>query len=85
VVARNVERLLANYTQLNAANTLGNYSGSLKNSGERVALSRPDYVTTTNSTGGILTNQVYVATAEVTYQNGGRWGTWSMVGALAWS
>ena len=68
VIARNTTRLLANYPQLNAANTLGNYSGSLADGGERLVLARP--IT-------ILGAVVPLGMSEVTYGAGGRWGKWS--------
>ncbi len=70
VIARNTARLLANYPQLNATNTFGDYSGSLANSGERVALGMPDFD---------LDGQIshYIDISEVTYGEGGRWGAWS--------
>lgn len=40
VVAKNVTNLIAKYPQLNSSNTFGNYSGSLANNGERVALAK---------------------------------------------
>jgi hypothetical protein len=43
------DRLLANYPNLNTANTVGNYSGTLANSGERIALARVDTTTITNN------------------------------------
>lgn len=42
VVARNAARLLTNHPNLNTANTRGDYNGSLRNKGERVALAKPD-------------------------------------------
>jgi hypothetical protein len=65
VVAKNKARLLAVYTNLNAANLVGNYSGSLADSGERLALAKPHD-----------TNDLVVVD-EVTYRDGGRWGKWS--------
>jgi hypothetical protein len=38
VVAKNKERLLDRYPNLTDQNTVGNYSGNLANSGERIAL-----------------------------------------------
>ena len=42
VVAKNRARVLANHPGLDGAIVLGNFTGSLSNAGERVALSRPD-------------------------------------------
>jgi hypothetical protein len=72
VVARDLARLLTKYPQLNATNTVGDYTGSLDNGGERVALSRPDYVVVP---GSVLTN--YLVVDEVTYTDGGRWSQWA--------
>ena len=61
VVARNATRLLTNYPHLTAANTIGNFRGTLANGGERLALARAD--------GWVVD--------EVTYGVGGRWGQWA--------
>jgi hypothetical protein len=72
VIARNLTNLLAKYPNLNATNTLGNYSGKLAHGGERVALSRPELLNGTDT--------VYVVEDEVTYEKGGRWGRWAAGG-----
>lgn len=72
VVARNQTNLLAKYNNLNAGNTLGNYSGKLSHNGERLALAQPQIH---NGTG-----TVYVVQDEVSYGSGGRWGQWSAGG-----
>lgn len=77
VVAKNRAQLLTNYSQLNTTNTLGDYSGSLKNSGDRVALSMPDDVVSTNSFGELATNKIHIVVSEVTYESGGRWGKYA--------
>ncbi len=77
VVAKDVARLRAGHPHLNAANSVGDYSGVLSNGGERVALARPDAVVTTTSLGATVTNWVHVVVAEVTYADGGRWGEWA--------
>ena len=69
VVAKNSTRLLANYTNLDSGNLIGDYSGSLANSGERVALAKPDDPD--------LPNEDFVVVDEVTYSDGGRWGKWA--------
>ncbi len=51
VVARDINRLRSNYTILNATNSIGNFSGKLSHSGERVALRMPDTILSTNSPG----------------------------------
>jgi hypothetical protein len=77
VVGRNAAQLRTNYAPLNAANTFGNYSGVLRNSGDQVVLTKPETILSTNLVGEVSTNLVDIAIAEVAYQTGGRWGTWS--------
>ena len=78
VVGNNATNLLGNYPQLNAANTVGNYSGTLGNGGERIALAFPDYSFTTNTNTLVITTNIsHVVVNEVTYGDGGRWGHWS--------
>lgn len=77
VVAENLTNLLAKYPQLNATNTFGNYSGSLADGGERIALAMPDDLISTNAQGVVTTNIFYITMDEVTYSDGGRWGKWS--------
>lgn len=77
VVGRNAARLRANYPQLNAANCVGDYAGQLSNRGERVALARPEEIVSVNASGFSVTNRVQVVVSEVTYADGGRWGTWA--------
>jgi hypothetical protein len=73
-VAKNVNRLRSHYANLNSTNSVGNFDGNLRNSGERVALSRPELVINpTNST----TRIVFVLVDEVEFGTGGRWGQWS--------
>ena len=72
VIANNLPRLLANYPNLNAGNTLGNYNGQLANGGERVALSMPEVITGTN---GTTVN--YIVVDEVTYNDSGHWSVWA--------
>jgi hypothetical protein len=72
VIGENTAQLFSNYSNLNAANTYGNYSGKLSHNGERVALSMPEALD--------VTNTVYVVEDEVTYGTGGRWGEWSAGG-----
>ena len=69
VVAHNQANLFAHYPNLNEANTVGNYTGSLAHHGERVALAMPQTLNGTSS--------IYVVEDEVTYGIGGRWGQWS--------
>lgn len=77
VVARNAARLMANYPQLNLANTVGNFGGRLSGAGERLLLTKPDVIHSTNNAGIVITNHVDIVVDEVTYGTGGRWGRWS--------
>jgi len=61
VVAKNAAQLRSRYPNLDSRNTVGDYVGSLANSGERITLTRAD---------GVMVDQV-------TYGVGGRWGQWS--------
>ncbi len=77
VVAQNVARLRTNYSQLDAANSLGNFSGSLLRSSERIALAFPELTVSTNSNGIVLTNTSHIVVDEITYEDGGKWGRWA--------
>ena len=77
VVGRNVERLRANHAQLTAANSFGNWSGSLRNSGERLSLSKPDLILSTNSLGQVSSDTIHIEVSSVDYRDAGRWGQWS--------
>lgn len=77
VVAKNASRLLTNYSQLNSGNTLGNFGGTLSNGGERIALSMPDDIVSTNALGVVKTNTIYIDVDEVAYNKGGRWPRWA--------
>lgn len=76
VLARNRANLLTNYPQLNAGNTVGDYSGALDNAGERLALAMPEYSYTTNQS-VITTNIDYVVVSELTYRDESRWSQWA--------
>jgi hypothetical protein len=80
VVARNKSLLFSNYLNLNATNTVGNFSGSLAAGGERLALSKPYPLVTPNSKGILITNMLDVVVDEVSWKKGGRWGDWSAGG-----
>jgi len=69
VVARDKARLMSRYADLSPANTLGDFSGRLSNSGERIALAMPVPRT--------LAPTGYAVVEEVTYRDGGRWGQWA--------
>ena len=73
---RDAARLISRNPTLNGANTVGDFDGSLANSGERIALAMPDPVFTTNNN-TVITNYNYILVDEVTYRDGGRWGQWS--------
>jgi hypothetical protein len=56
VIGRNSTRLLEHYPQLNGSNCVGNFAGSLSNSGERIVLTRPESFPGT--AGGVSTETV---------------------------
>ena len=72
VVAQNRTNLFAKYTNLNSANTVGNYSGKLSHNGELVTLAMPQTLYTNTA--------ILVAEDEVAYGTGGRWGAWASGG-----
>jgi len=67
VVARHASRLLAAHPQLRRDIVFGNFRGQLDNGGERIALARPPSNLPPDTT----------LVDEVTYHDGGSWGTWS--------
>ena len=69
VIAEDAQHLLTNYAQLNTANTLGNYAGTLSDRGERIALAKPD--------DPALPFEDLVVVDEVSYSDGDRWGKWT--------
>ncbi len=69
VVAANATNLFAKYPQLSATNTVGNYSGSLSDGGERVVLARPE--------DPLFPTQAFVVVDEVVYGDGEDWGRWA--------
>jgi hypothetical protein len=77
VIAANAARMQSLHPQLNGTNCLGNWAASLRNRGERLALSRRETVISTNAVGTVTTNHQSVVVDDVTYGNGGRWGNWS--------
>ncbi len=77
VIARNATRLRTIYPNLTSANCLGDWQGALRNGGERIALTTPDTVVSTNGAGVASTNTIHIVIDEVTYRDGGRWGRWS--------
>jgi hypothetical protein len=80
VIARNVDLLRSVHALLNPANSLGNFSGSLGNGGDRVALEQPEFVPATNALGDRVTNTLHCVVDEVTYCPGGRWPKWAAGG-----
>ncbi|MGA2853748.1 MAG: lamin tail domain-containing protein, partial [Verrucomicrobiota bacterium] len=80
VVAKNLTNLFAKYLNLNATNTVGNFSGKLSHNGEYLALTMPAEHKMTNGTGGMITNIINVVVNDLTYGTGGRWGEWSSGG-----
>jgi hypothetical protein len=77
VVAKNAARLRTNYANLTAANTVGNYTGSLDKGGERLALGMPEWLIQTNALGVVSTNLVFIIVDEVRYQDEGRWSRYA--------
>ena len=78
VAARNRDHLLARYDGvLTPSSTVGNYTGSLSNGGERVRLSRPEQLLSTNTLGEIESATSWILADEVAFRDGGRWGQWS--------
>ncbi len=76
VVAADPANLFVKYTNLNAANTFGPFSGKLSHNGARVALAMPQALIVSKGS-GLVTNTIDAVVDEVTYGTGGRWGQWS--------
>lgn len=77
VVGGDRDRLLSNHPTLAQAATFGNWSGSLRNSGEFLRLSKPDEVRTTNELGEVSVQTIRIVVGEVSFRDGGRWGKWA--------
>ncbi|HEV8541664.1 MAG TPA: lamin tail domain-containing protein, partial [Verrucomicrobiae bacterium] len=76
-VAKNVDLLRTNHPgTLGTSNSVGNFNGNLSNSGDRVALERPEVIIATNATSH-ATNVYYVVVNEMKYGTGGHWPTWA--------
>ena len=69
VVTPNRARFLSRYPAVNPTLVYGDYGGSLANSGERLALARPD--------DPLFPTLNLVMMDELTYRDGGDWGQWS--------
>ncbi len=84
VVAKNMTNLFEKYNRpdkLSCGNMVGDYIGSLNNNGERIALSMPfTVITTDDQTGLQQINSVTVPVDEIIYGAGGDWGKWSRSG-----
>jgi hypothetical protein len=80
VVGKNVARLRTNYSNLNANNSFGNFSGKLSHNGERLTLTLPETTVSINGSGLAETNTIHVAVDDLTYGTGGRWGQWAAGG-----
>jgi hypothetical protein len=82
VVAKNAARLMTNYPagQLTTNNTVGDFSGTLGNAGDLIALAHLEDLVRTNALGDVLTNWVWVTQTETRYGSGGRWGRWADAG-----
>ena len=85
VVAKSQTNLLARYSNLSAANTVGDYGGTLANGGERVALSMPQAWATTDTNGLPVTNILFVTVSELSYRTAGAGATGQTAGEAAWS
>ncbi len=77
VVAKAAAHLRTNYFNLGPGNLVGDFTGTLGNGGERLALSFPEPTRTLTAAGQWVTNTVNVVVDEVSYGTGGRWGRWS--------
>lgn len=77
VVAKNTARMMSNYPNLHDGNLVGNFKGTLANSGERLALAMPHMDITTNANQTLSTNVMYIVVDEVRYEKGGRWPHWA--------
>ncbi len=77
VVAANITQLLVNYPNLSTNNTVGNFEGRLSGRGERIVLSKPETLNTTNTAGALQTDIAFIPVEEITYGTGGRWPKWA--------
>jgi regulation of enolase protein 1 (concanavalin A-like superfamily) len=77
VVAKNKTNLFAHYGNLNAGNTVGDFDGNLRSSGERLALAMPQLAIDADDPLNITTNTIHIVVNEVNYRRGGQWGKWA--------
>jgi hypothetical protein len=55
----------------------GDYKQKLSHAGERLTLTKPEWLIETNNNGQLVTNLIRVLENEVTYVDGGQWGEWT--------
>ena len=77
VVARNVTTLLAQHPGLSPGVAIGDFAGSLRNGGERIALAMPQRAVHADPPGPASTGTVWVVVNEVSFRRGGSWGHWA--------
>lgn len=77
VVAKDAARLRSKHPHLTPANSVGDFSGSLSDSRDHVALAKPIVIVSTNAIGALVTNVAFATVAETAYYGGGRWGYYS--------
>lgn len=77
VVAGNASYLRSRYPNLNANNSLGDFSGRLSNRGGRLRLEKPVSLWHTNAQAVLEEAKYDVTVHEVRYQSGGRWPSWA--------
>jgi hypothetical protein len=77
VIAANQVRLKANHPTLSPALVMGNFSGTLNNGSDVVALTKPDEIRSTNQLGVVSVDTIHIRVGEVRYVDGGSWGKWS--------
>ncbi len=80
VVARDPVRLRGLHSALGTENSFGPYDGALANAGDRVVLSRPEAIVTTDAAGAVTTRVLRIVVDEVDYRPGGRWPRWAAGG-----
>jgi hypothetical protein len=73
VIAKDAAQLATHYTNLNSGNLVGDFSGKLAGSGERIVLSKPATFISTNAAQVVTSTNVFIAVDEVNYATGGRW------------